>query len=74
MPQRPDVNGDASGSSHFHRDGVDILRHAPQGRTSRSCQGFCDKRDAEKWLADIDPHGTIFEYDVLGRPYFRPAN
>jgi hypothetical protein len=28
---------------------------------------------AEKWLADIDPHGTIFEYDVLGWAYFKPA-
>jgi hypothetical protein len=35
---------------------------------------FATRGTAEKWLADIDPHGTIFEYDVLGRPYFRPAN
>jgi hypothetical protein len=28
---------------------------------------FATRETAEKWLADIDPHGTIFEYDVLGR-------
>jgi hypothetical protein len=27
---------------------------------------FATRETAEKWLADIDPHGTIVEYDVLG--------
>jgi hypothetical protein len=27
---------------------------------------FATRATAEKWLADIDPHGTIFEYDVPG--------
>jgi hypothetical protein len=29
---------------------------------------FARRETAEKWLADIDPHGAIFEYDVLGWP------
>ena len=28
---------------------------------------FATKEAAEWWLADIDPNGAIFEYDVLGR-------
>jgi hypothetical protein len=33
---------------------------------------FSTRETAEKWLAEIDPHGTIFEYDVLGWPISRP--
>jgi hypothetical protein len=33
---------------------------------------FATRETAEKWLADIDPHGTVFEYDVLGRPISSP--
>jgi hypothetical protein len=33
---------------------------------------FATRETAEKWLANIDPHGTIFEYDVLGRPTSSP--
>jgi hypothetical protein len=29
---------------------------------------FATKEVAQRWLAEIDPNGTIFEYDVLGRP------
>jgi hypothetical protein len=29
---------------------------------------FATRETSEKWLADVDPRGTIFEYDVLGRP------
>jgi hypothetical protein len=33
---------------------------------------FATRETAEKWLADIDPHGIIFEYEVLGRPISGP--
>jgi hypothetical protein len=33
---------------------------------------FATRETAEKGLADIDPHGTIFECDVLGWPISRP--
>ena len=29
---------------------------------------FATREAADRWLADIDPRGTILEYDVLGRP------
>jgi hypothetical protein len=33
---------------------------------------FATRVTAENWLADIDPHGTIVEYDVLGWPISSP--
>jgi hypothetical protein len=29
---------------------------------------FATREVAERWLAEIDPRGTIFEYQILGRP------
>jgi hypothetical protein len=33
---------------------------------------FATREAADRWLADIDPRGSIFEYDVLGRPISSP--
>jgi hypothetical protein len=33
---------------------------------------FATRETAGKWLADIDPLGTVFEYDVLGQTAPRP--
>jgi hypothetical protein len=35
---------------------------------------FATRETAEKWLAEVDPHGTIFQYDVLGRPISGPPS